>query len=143
MMRARPTRLRNQRGQSLLETALMIVVIFTVVFWVFEVAWIMYTYTVMADAANEGVRYAIVHSGDSSDSGGRTAWSATTQVVQNFARTSLHDTSGTHLKVAVTPANAVVPNAVEVRVTYTYVPWLSQFISTPTMTTYAKGNLVR
>ncbi len=59
----RHTRWRRQRGQSLLETALMIVVIFTVVFWVFELGWLMYTYSVLADAVNEGVRYAIVHSG--------------------------------------------------------------------------------
>jgi Flp pilus assembly protein TadG len=52
MDRPTQTRLKRQRGQSLLETAMMIVVIFTVVFWVFELGWLMFTYTVMADAAN-------------------------------------------------------------------------------------------
>lgn len=113
----------------------MIIVIFVVVFWIFEVAWLMYTYTVMADAANEGVRYAIVHSSDGP------AWSATTKVVQNFAKTSLHDTSG--MTVSVTPAAATVPNSIQVTVSYTYVPWLHGAISTPTMSAYAKGNLVR
>ncbi len=60
MLRTSQIRSRLQRGQSLLETAMMIVVIFTVVFWIFELGWLMYTYAVMADAANEGVRYAIV-----------------------------------------------------------------------------------
>ena len=73
-----PIRLHRQRGQSLLETAMMIVVIFTVVFWIFELGWLMYTYAVMADAANEGVRYAIVHSGG--DVGG------TKSRVSTFAR---------------------------------------------------------
>jgi Flp pilus assembly protein TadG len=133
MTRATQKRLRNQRGQSLLETAMMIVVIFTVVFWVFEVAWLMYTYTVMADAANEGVRYAIVHSGDAA---------GTTTVVKNFAKTSLHDTSA--ISVSVTfPTGTTPPNPVLVSVTYTYVPWLKGVISTPTMTTYAKGMMVR
>jgi Flp pilus assembly protein TadG len=133
MTRATQKRLRNQRGQSLLETAMMIVVIFTVVFWVFEVAWLMYTYTVMADAANEGVRYAIVHSGDSA---------GTTARVKSFAATSLHDTSA--ISVSVTfPTGSTPPNPVLVSVTYTYVPWLKGVISTPTMTTYAKGMMVR
>src|SRR5437588_12871925 len=82
------TRIRSsrQRGQSLLETALMIVVIFTVVFWIFELGWLMYTYSVMADAANEGVRYAIVHSGADP--------SGTTSKVKAFAGTSLHNVCG-------------------------------------------------
>jgi Flp pilus assembly protein TadG len=133
MAHDRPKRLRNQRGQSLLETAMMIIVIFTVVFWVFEVAWLMYTYTVMADAANEGVRYAIVHSGDSAGATAR---------VKAFAATSLHDTSA--ISVSVTfPAGTTPPNPVQVSVTYTYVPWLKGVISTPTMKTYAKGMMVR
>src|SRR5258705_5378 len=61
MRRSKQDRWRRQRGQSLLETALMIVIIFTVMMWVFEIGQLMYTYTVLADAANEGVRYAIVH----------------------------------------------------------------------------------
>lgn len=115
---------------------MMVVVIFTVVFWVFEVAWVMYTYTVMADAANEGVRHAIVHSGG--DVAGTRA------KVIAFAGTSLHNTSA--ISVSVTfpnGGNSAPPNPVQVSVTYTYVPWLSQFISTPTMTTYAKGMMVR
>jgi Flp pilus assembly protein TadG len=85
MYRPLQTRLKRQRGQSLLETAMMIVVIFTVVFWIFELGWLMYTYSVMADAANEGVRYAIVHSGGDV--------SGTQARVVSFARTSLHDVS--------------------------------------------------
>ena len=71
MQRSKQDRWRRQRGQGLLETALMIVIIFTVMMWVFEIGQLMYTYTVMADAANEGVRYAIVHSG--ADVAGTTA----------------------------------------------------------------------
>jgi Flp pilus assembly protein TadG len=134
MTRTRPTQLHNQRGQSLLETAMMIVVIFTVVFWVFEVGWLTYTHSVMADAANEGVRYAVVHSGG--DPAGTIAR------VRTFAATSLHNTSALSVSVNFPSGNATPPNPVEVRVTYTYVPWLSQYINTPTMTTYAKGRMV-
>jgi len=134
MARKMPIRSRKQRGQSLLETALMIVVIFNVVFWVFEVGWLTYTHSVMADAANEGVRYAIVHSGG--DSAGTKA------KVLTFAQTSLHNTNALSVTVNFPDGNATPPSQVEVTVSYTYVPWLSSFINTPTMKAYAKGRMV-
>src|ERR1051326_808978 len=134
MKRKMPSRFRKQRGQSLLETAMMIVVIFNVVFWVFEVGWITYTHSVMADAANEGVRYAIVRSGG--DPAG------TQSKVLTFAQTSLHNTNALSVTVTFPNGSTSPPNPVEVTVTYTYVPWLSGFINTPTMKAYAKGNMV-
>jgi Flp pilus assembly protein TadG len=135
MYRPLQTRLKRQRGQSLLETAMMIVVIFTVVFWIFELGWLMYTYSVMADAANEGVRYAIVRSGGDV--------SGTQARVVSFARTSLHDVSALPPPSVTFPdGNATPPNRVRVTVSYTYVPWLKQFINTPTMTTYAEGRMI-
>jgi Flp pilus assembly protein TadG len=130
------TRSRRQRGQSLLETAMMIVVIFTVVFWIFELGWLMYTYAVMADAANEGVRYAVVHSGGDVN--------GTKATVATFAQTSLHDVRGLSTSVTFPDGgSAAPPNHVVVTVTYTYVPWLNQFITTPTMSTYAEGRMIR
>ena len=134
MRRSTAVRFRNQRGQSLLETAMMIVVIFTVIFWIFELSWLMYTYNVMADAANEGVRYAIVHSGG--DAAGTVA------TVKTFAQTSLHDIKNISVSVSFPDGSAAPPNTVTVTVTYTYVPWLSKYISTPTMHTYAEGKMV-
>jgi Flp pilus assembly protein TadG len=134
MGRSTQTRLKRQRGQSLLETAMMIVVIFTVVFWIFELGWVMYTYAVMADAANEGVRYAIVHSGGDA--------TGTQAKVRTFARTSLHDVTAISTSVTFPDGDAVPPHHVVVTVTYTYVPWLRQFINTPTMTTYAEGRMI-
>lgn len=112
----------------------MIVVIFNVVFWIFEVGWLTFTHSVMADAANEGVRHAIVSSGG--DPVGTRA------KVLAYAQTSLHDTRAISVSVNFPDGNAAPPNQVEVVVTYTYVPWLSSFINTPTMKTYAKGRMV-
>jgi len=134
MLRISQVRARLQRGQSLLETAMMIVVIFTVVFWIFELGWLMYTYAVMADAANEGVRYAIVHSGG--DVAGAQAR------VKTFAGTSLHNVNALSTSVTFPDGSAAPPNRVRVAVTYTYIPWLSQFITTPTMHTYAEGRMI-
>ena len=128
------TRWRRQRGQALLETALMIIVIFMVVFFVFELGWLMYTYSVLADAANEGVRYAIVHSGGDP--------TGTEAKVKAFATTSMHDTSA--ISVVVTPIDITYtpPNRVRVTVTYIYIPFLPKFITAPTMHAYAEGRMV-
>jgi len=113
----------------------MVLTIFTVVFWIFEVGWLMYTYSVMANAANEGVRYAIVHSGGDP--------SGTATRVKTFAATSLHDVSAITVTVAAPDGDYVPPHKVSVTVTYTYVPWLKGFITTPpTMSTYSKGAMI-
>ena len=127
-------RWRRQRGQSLVEMALVIVVIFTVVLWIFELSWLMYTYSVLADAANEGVRYAIVHSG--ADPAGTQA------KVKAFASTSMHDVSA--ISVSVTPPDGTYtpPNRVRVSVTYTYIPFLPRFITAPTIHSFAEGRMV-
>lgn len=126
--------LRGQRGQALIESLLMLVVIITMVLWVFELGWLMYTYSVLADAANEGVRYAIVHSG--ADPTG------TQTTVKNFAGASLHDV--TAISIGVTPPDGsyAPPNRVRVTVTYAYIPFLPKYIGAATMTTYAEGRMV-
>ena len=125
---------REESGVSLLETALMIPLIFTVVFWVFELSWLLFTYSVLANAANEGVRYSIVRSGGD-PSGAQTA-------VKTFAATSLHDISAISTSVTFPDGNASPPSRVRVTVTYTYVPYLSNFINTPTVHAYAEGRMV-
>jgi len=129
-----PARSRGESGQSLLETAMMITIIFGVVFWMFELGWLMYTYSVLANAANEGVRYAIVHSGG--DAGG------TQTTVHSFATASLHDVSGITTSVTFPDGSAAPPNRVRVTVRYVYIPYLPSFISAPTMHTYAEGRMV-
>src|SRR2546422_5613793 len=128
------TRWGRQRGQSLVETALMIWVIITVVFCVFELGWLMYSYSVLADAANEGVRYAIVHSG--ADPAG------TQTKVKTFASTSMHDVSAISVSVIPPDGTYAPPNRVRVSVTYTYIPFLPQFITAPTMHSFAEGRMV-
>src|SRR6059036_3807497 len=134
MRRRTLARWREQRGQSLLETAMMIPIIFVVVFWVFELGWLMYTYSVLADAANEDVRYSIVHSGG--DAGG------TQYKVATFAGTSLHNVSAITTSVTFPDGSAAPPNRVRVTISYKYIPYLSNFITAPTIHAYAEGTMV-
>jgi Flp pilus assembly protein TadG len=124
----------DQRGQSLLETAFMFIVIFMVVFWVFELGWLMYTYSVLADGAYEGVRHAVVRSGGDP--------TGTQNTVKAFAAASLHNLSAMAVSVTFPDGNAQPPNRVRVMVTYPYVPFLPNYIFAPTMHTYAEGRMV-
>jgi Flp pilus assembly protein TadG len=125
----------GQRGQSTVEATIILVVIFMVAFWIFELGWLMYTYSVLADAANEGVRYAIVHSGG--DVAGTQAR------VKTFAAASLHDISAMPAPSVTFPdGSAAPPNRVRVTVTYKFVPYIASAILAPTMQAYAEGRMV-
>jgi Flp pilus assembly protein TadG len=134
MRRGLPAAWRDQRGQALLETPLTFLIIFMVVFWVFELGWLMYTYSVLADAAYEGVRHAAVRSGGDSI--------GTQNTVKTFAAASLHNVSAIAVSVTFPDGNATPPNRVRVVVTYAYLPYLPKYIFAPTLQTYAEGRMV-
>jgi Flp pilus assembly protein TadG len=135
MERSMKTRWHRQRGQSLLETAMMIVVIFLVSFWIFELGWLVYTYSVLADAANEGVRYSIVSSGGDAN--------GTKTIVRDVAGTSLPNTACPPLCTTVTfPNGAAPPNTVQVTVTYKYAPVFSNYLTAFIMQAEAQGGRV-
>lgn len=127
------SRLRSDdKGISLVESALTFGLVITVVFFSWEFCMLVYTYTVLADAANEGVRYAMVHSSDSS---------GTVNVVKTYAAYSLHDVSGMDVSVTYPDGNSSPPARVAVKVTYNYVPYLESSVK-PKLTTFAEGRLL-
>ena len=135
MGRSMQTRWDRERGQSLLETAMMIVVIFLVSFWIFELGWLAYTYSVLTDAANEGVRYSIVTSGGDA--------TGTATIVQDVAGTSLPNTACPPLCTTVTfSPSAAPPGKVQVTVTYQYSPVFSSYVTAFTMQAEAQGGRV-
>src|SRR6266404_4803107 len=118
---------QRESGQSMIETALMIVVVLMLVFWIFEISMLIYTYTVLGDAANEGVRYAaLLH--NSSNSAVVTDDSRVKAKVLLYAQASLHDMSAISTSVTLPDGDATPPNRVRISVTYTYVPYLSKFL---------------
>jgi len=135
-MRPKPhTRWRRGRGQSTVETTIILVIVFMVAFWIFELGWLMYTYSVLADAANEGVRYAVVHSGG--------AVAGTQARVKAFAAASLHNISGMPTPSVTFPdGSATPPNRVRVTVSYKYIPYITTTTISPSMQAYAEGRMV-
>jgi hypothetical protein len=153
-----PQRRRAVRGQAQVEFALVIVFLMILILSVLELLTLIHTYNVLADAAKEGVRYAIVHgtlnstpSGPGNpctpctDIAGPAAPPGTTPgygggygVVKTYAQYSLHDMTGitvtvTYPDTANPPANQA-PNRVQVVVAYPYRPF---FLSWPTVTVNA------
>ena len=140
---------REECGSALLEFTLSVWTVLLVVFLIFEFCMLVYTYSVLGNAAREGVRYAVVHGTDSSSCSGPssgcgdTSGSNVTAVVNSYAAVSFHDISG----MTVTPSwpdGASTPSSrVVVSITYSYIPYLSiPGFNAPTMQVTAEGRIV-
>src|ERR1700742_1369312 len=116
---------REDRGQARVEFALSILTILVVLFMTVELCSAAYTYVVLSEAVNEGVRYAIVNSADSGGAG-------TTAKVTSYAAQSLHDMSGMTVDVEY-PDGQTVPGRVQVTATYPYLPYVGFMTAPPTM----------
>src|SRR5882724_8916929 len=121
-MRPRAPWLNRERGQSLVETSMMVVVILTVVFSIFEICQLMYTYSVLANSANEGVRYAVVRSGIVADDAN------VKDHVSKFAKMSMHNVNAMTDDVLLPDGTAVAPHRVQVKISYTYIPYIGTFM---------------
>ena len=148
MIPAAHTRFARNRGQSSVEFALTIVFVMIVIFWTVELSMYVYTYSVLANAAKEGVRYAVVH-GCGTNSGtccgtctpacADPAGANIVTQVTNFAQLSFHDVSAMTVNVNYLDGTAKSPNRVQVTVQYTYKPYFSFGFSPPVINAAAEG----
>ncbi len=130
----------DERGQGQIEIVITIFTVLFVIFMMIELCSAVYTYVVLSDAANEGLRYAIVHSSE----GGPTN---TIAKVTSYATASLHDTSGMTVTVTGGACGSgdptwSPPNIVAVCVTYPYLPYVPFMSTPPTMHAYAQSRFV-
>ena len=161
---------RSSKGQATVEFALTILFVMVLIVGSLELITLIYTYTVLADAAKEGVRYAIVHGSRNSQPSGPTCpcvdidgpaapvATASTScsavgagcgtgygVVKTYARYSLHNPAA--MTVTVTypdagnpPANQA-PNRVRVVVTYVYQPFFGLGWPSVTVNAASEGRI--
>ena len=114
----------------MVEAALTLLVVMPMVFWLFKICMLTYTYSVLGDAARQGVRYAIVHGTDSSICSGPSQGCGDSSagnvisVVQNSAAYSFHDLSKMTVQVSYPDSSSSPPSRVNVTVQYTYVPYI-------------------
>jgi Flp pilus assembly protein TadG len=123
---------RRTKGQATLEMLISLLVATSLVFWLFELSMFTYTCSVLNDAAQEGVRYAILHGVDSTICSGpdtsctnQSPYSNVQAVVAAAASASLHNLSAMTITVSYTNSTAAPGNPVAVKVAYTYVPYIN------------------
>jgi Flp pilus assembly protein TadG len=147
----RPKQRIGEQGQALVEFALTAVLTMLLIVGIIEMSMLIYTYSVVANAAKEGVRYAIVHGTHNSSPAGPTCpcsaidGVAGTGVVKTYAQLSFHDTSAmtvtvTYPDTANPPANQS-PNRVQVQVSYPYQPFFGLGWPSVTVSANAEGRI--
>jgi len=139
---------RSEKGATLVEVALSLTVLMFTIFWMLEMMLMIYAYNVMADAAKEGVRYAIVRGSISGTplpvpppGSCYTNSGAVYTQVQQFANLSLHSMSGMTVNVCYLDNSNKPPSRVQVNIKYPLVPYFA-FSSLPTVNAQAQGNIV-
>lgn len=150
-------------GQATVEFALTILFVMIVIIGSLELVVLVYTYTVLADSAKEGVRYAVVHGsrngipsgpdcpcvdidGDAAPTGSHGGFASGYGIVKTYARFSLHDTTSMTVNVTYPdlgnpPANKA-PNRVRVVVSYVYQPFFGLGWPSLTVNAAAEGRIV-
>jgi hypothetical protein len=114
----------------MIETALALLVVIPLVFWVFELCMLTYTFSVLGDAARLGMRYAIDHGTDSSLCSGPSEGCAdpsaanVISVVRQAATSSFHDVSNMNVQVTYPDGSSSPPARVDIAINYTYVPYI-------------------
>jgi len=141
---------RNRAGQAQVEFLLSILFLLLVIVGVVEMIGLMYTYTVLADAAKEGVRYAIVHgcSLDGSTCSGTCPTSCmdstASNVVaysRNYLGASLHDPSSIPVTVTYPDGDSKPTRRVRVTVSYPFQPLFGLGWPTVTVNAAAEGRI--
>ncbi|MBI1982811.1 MAG: pilus assembly protein [Acidobacteria bacterium] len=147
----RPSRLPKARGAGQVEFILSILTILFLLFAMWEIIMIVYTMNVLSDAAKEGVRYAIVHGGGNINCSGPNpsadctnpdpAAARVIDVVKDYARFSLHDTTAIGVNVNYPDGLSTSPARVRVEVSYDFVPYTALNLR-PTLRAAAEGRIV-
>lgn len=133
----------------LLEFSLSIWTLFLVTFLIFEFCMTVYTYSVLGNAAREGIRYAIVHGTDSASCSGPgsgctdPAGANLKAEVKNYASLSFHDLRGMTVTPSWPDGTATPSSRVVVTISYPYVAYLvvPGFLP-PMMQVKAEGRVV-
>ena len=140
----------NRAGQAQIEFVLSILFALVVFVSIVEMILLMYTYTVLADAAKEGVRYAIVHgcslaapncSGSCTPACADTTGANVTVYARNYLGASLHDPAAMTVNVSYPDSSSLPTNRVRVTVSYPYQPFFGLSWPTVTVRAAAEGRI--
>lgn len=137
----------DERGSFMLETALGISIVFTMVLGVMEFCMMGYTYSVYADATRIGVHYAITHGIDSATCSGPSsgcADSSATNVqnaVTNYVAQFTTLASNVKVTVSYPDSSSAPPSRVTVSVTFKYKPIFGVVGTGPSFSASSSGRI--
>lgn len=141
-------RASGEQGSAMIETSVALLVAIPIVFWMFELCMLTYTYSVLGDAARMGVRYAIVHGSDNSNCSGPSAGCGDStganviSQVKSAAAYSFHDISNIDVTVTYPDSSSAPPSRVSINVRYTYIPYIKLPGIAQTVSLNAQGRIV-
>ncbi len=149
LRRIPPLIANDETGSMLLEFSLSMWMLVLMTFLIFEFCMTVYTYSVLGNAAREGIRYAVVHGTDSglcsgpSSGCGDSNGSNVTAVVNGYAGVCFHDISGMTITPSWPDGTSTPSSRVVITITYPYVPYLDlPGFNAPTMQVTAEGRIV-
>lgn len=142
-------RFGSESGSVAIETALSFMLIMTMVLGIIELSVMAYTYSVLGEAARQGVRYATIHGSASSncsgpstgcaDSTAANVVSSVTRYANNYAR----NVSGMQVQVTYPDTGgSTAPSRVTVAITYTYQPLFHVIGTSPTFHVSSQGRIL-
>lgn len=139
----------SESGSVAIETALSFMLIMTMVLAIVEFSVMAYTYSVLGEAARQGVRYATIHGTASSNCSGPSTGCADSSAanvvsaVTTYANNFTGNVSG--MKVQVTYPDAggsAAPSRVTVAITYTYQPMFHVIGTSPAFHVSSQGRIL-
>jgi Flp pilus assembly protein TadG len=139
---------RNTAGSLALETALSLMASTPLVFSIFQICLVSYTYATLNDSVRQGVRYAVSHGTDSSNCSGPSAGCADSTaanvqaVVQQEAKLSAQSLSGMVVTVNYPDGTSTPSSRVQVQVQFPYTPIAGYSGFQQTMNLSAEGRIV-
>src|SRR5437016_1175283 len=118
---------KRQAGQALVEFAFIIVFLMVFLLSFIEITALLYTYSVLADSAKEGVRYGMVHGTLSFNCNGPSAgcdggFTGVKNAVTTYAAGSLNNTAGMTVTPTYPDGTSTPSSRVRVVVSYSYQP---------------------
>ncbi|MEX2260527.1 MAG: TadE/TadG family type IV pilus assembly protein [Bryobacteraceae bacterium] len=138
---------RKERGASLVEFAVVSLVLFTLIFATVDMGRLILVYTSVANSARAGLRYAIVHgstrtgSGTNGPSGPGGNPPEVVTVVNYFAGAGLADTTRLAVNVSYPDGNNNPGSRVIVSVVYPYDPLTSLFPVSVNLNSVTEGRI--
>jgi Flp pilus assembly protein TadG len=130
-------RLSSVRGQTLVEFALVALLLVMLLVGIVDVSRLILTYTTIANAARAGTRYAIVHGSDNSGT------CNVTNYIEGYLSAASMNTASPPLTITAPACGSSAGTTITTTVSYNYTPLITYFWPTSiTLTSTSEGVVV-